>query len=361
MLIAQCPACQTRYKVPNAVAGRRAKCKKCGQPFQIPVAPPDSGRLSLTTLTPADDDSTVIQTRPRPNEKPAAGKGGKGLRLRSEAEEKETAARSVWRPFMRGLVGCIWAPFLPLNIAPFVIVWVLLTVIKPALWSFLICTPVGYALWAIVSGWYFSFQFNTVVNAADGKDELAALGPSGFMDDIFIPLLKLGLTRLLALLPAAIFVAALILTRGGSFRTARGIGPALSPLNIYLTSAGTPADAATPIITLVLLAAGLAFWPMLVLAVLGGARDMFRLGQIVRTLRRTAAAYACVVLTVFAAAAVGIVLGVALPWDDGPAAEINLTHMLVFPALLALADVYLTVIAMRATGLYYYHFKQKFA
>jgi hypothetical protein len=33
----------------------------------------------------------------------------------------------------------------------------------------------------------------------------------------------------------------------------------------------------------------------------------------------------------------------------------------VYPALIALADVYLTIIAMRALGLYYHHFKQKLA
>ena len=42
MIIAQC-ACGARYKVREELEGRKARCKKCGQAFQIPRAGPTTG------------------------------------------------------------------------------------------------------------------------------------------------------------------------------------------------------------------------------------------------------------------------------------------------------------------------------
>jgi predicted Zn finger-like uncharacterized protein len=364
MLFAQCPACHARYKVPDEVAGRRARCKKCGQPFQIPVAQPDSGRLSLTDLTPPDEGSTVIQTRVQ-LDKPTRGKVGKGVRLRGEAEEEQVAAPGVWGPFLRGLASSLWSPFRPINIAPFLIVWILLTISTPALLSFLICPLLGFAVWAIINGWYFSFQFNTVVNAADGKEELPTLTlTSGVMEDVVMPLVKMGLARLLAVLPAIIFLASVSLARSGSLGLLVGSRSAPSALNIYRTAAGTGADAAIPIVTLALLAAGFALWPMLVLvAAIGGARAMFRFDLMLQTFVRTIPAYACVLFTVYAAEAISIVLGVAIAWGHDKAAPgpLSISSLLVVPALISAADLYMTIIATRVIGLYYHHFKQKFA
>jgi len=360
MLIAQCPACHTRYKVPDEVAGRRARCKKCGQPFQVPDAPPDSGRLSLTALTPPGEGSTV---RLRVDKPQRGNKAKKGVRLRDEAEEKQIAAPGVWGPFLRDLASCLWAPVRPGNLAPFLIAWFLLTISKPGLWSFLICAPVGLTIWAIVNGWYLSFQFNTVVAATDGKDELPTVTfGAGFVDDVLVPLLKMVLTQLGALLPAIVFVTVLMLTRSGSVDYAQGVGPGVGPLSIYLTAAGSANGGTAPTVALALLAAGLAVWPMLVLATaVGGAPAVFRFGTMARGLIRTIAAYALVLFTVYAAAAVAIVVGMALGRTLPDASEASVTRIVVYPALIALADVYLTIVAMRALGLYYYHFKQKLA
>lgn len=37
MLLAACPACDARYRVPDAAAGKRTTCKKCGAAFRIPA------------------------------------------------------------------------------------------------------------------------------------------------------------------------------------------------------------------------------------------------------------------------------------------------------------------------------------
>jgi predicted Zn finger-like uncharacterized protein len=360
MLIAQCPACHARYKVPDEVAGRRAKCKKCGQPFQVPEPPPDSGRLSLTAITPPGEGSTV---RLRVDKPQRTAKAEKGVRLRGEAEEKQEAAPGVWGPFIRDLASCLWAPVRPVNLPPFLIAWFLLTIAKPGLWSFLICAPVGLAIWAIINGWYLSFQFNTAVNATDGKAELPTFTfGSGFVDDVLVPLLKMVLTQLGALLPAIIYVAAVILARGGSLDYAQGVGPGVGPLNIYLAAVGSADGGAAPMVALALLAVGLTVWPILVLATaVGGAPAAFRFGTMARGLVRTVPAYALVLLTVYAAAAVGIVMGMALGRSLPDTSEANVTRIVVYPALIALADVYLTIIATRALGLYYHHFKQKLA
>jgi predicted Zn finger-like uncharacterized protein len=360
MLIAQCPNCHARYKVPNEVAGRRARCKKCGQPFQIPEAPPDSGRLSLTALTPSDEGSTVIQSRIQ-LDKPTRGKAGAAVRLRGQAQKEAAAAPSAWGPFLRGLAGSLWAPVRPINLAPFLIVWILLTVSKPTLSSYVLIWPaLALAVWAIVSGFYLSFQFNTALSAADGQHELPALTPtSGFTADVLVPMLKLGLTRLLVLLPAIIFVAAMVLGRGGSARYVTGVGPSPGPVNIYFTATAGASGAAIPVIAIILLAAGLALWPILVLiAGMGSGRTVFRFDSAFRTLLRTLPAYMCAALTVCAAEAIAVIVALALGGTESSPepSRLSVTRILLLPTLISLADVYMAVIAMRAIGMYYYHF-----
>lgn len=50
MIEFNCPSCQRHFKVSDALAGRSAKCKACGEPFTVPAAAPPE----LLTTPPAD-------------------------------------------------------------------------------------------------------------------------------------------------------------------------------------------------------------------------------------------------------------------------------------------------------------------
>ena len=68
----QCPACGTSYQVKEALAGKTAKCRKCGSPILIPAAPEDPATdpLGSPALPPADEE---------PWDVPAAGRTLSGL------------------------------------------------------------------------------------------------------------------------------------------------------------------------------------------------------------------------------------------------------------------------------------------
>ena len=52
-IVVACPKCTQKYRVPETGIGRRAFCKKCGQPFRVAVdAPIDEVRHDLLVLAP---------------------------------------------------------------------------------------------------------------------------------------------------------------------------------------------------------------------------------------------------------------------------------------------------------------------
>jgi prepilin signal peptidase PulO-like enzyme (type II secretory pathway) len=98
----------------------------------------------------------------------------------------------------------------------------------------------------------------------------------------------------------------------------------------------------------VLLLIPMLLWPMMLLVVaLGGIRSLIRFDLMMLTIAKTFPAYALVVVFAY----VGVVGPALLPEDVGLAA---------WAALLAV-EVYAGIFTMRVIGLYYHHFKNRFA
>jgi predicted Zn finger-like uncharacterized protein len=60
--LVSCPTCQTQYQIKDELAGRKAKCKKCGQDFQIPAAQKAAvaqAASSATTTARIDGQTTI--------------------------------------------------------------------------------------------------------------------------------------------------------------------------------------------------------------------------------------------------------------------------------------------------------------
>ncbi|MCS7021460.1 MAG: hypothetical protein NZ703_10810 [Gemmataceae bacterium] len=66
----RCPHCQTPLKVPDSLAGKRVKCKKCENTFVVPVSPPAAApprpAAKATPQAAAPSASSATSEPPRP-------------------------------------------------------------------------------------------------------------------------------------------------------------------------------------------------------------------------------------------------------------------------------------------------------
>jgi pSer/pThr/pTyr-binding forkhead associated (FHA) protein len=192
----------------------------------------------------------------------------------------------------------------------------------------------GLPLILLVNGLYFGFLFSTVENAASGDRDLPELSlADGFIGAIVMIFKFLGVS----------FIAS-------------------APLVIYAGVTGqmaldSKALAADPWLVL-LVALGVLSWPMVVLAVaMGGLGALGRPDLMIVTIARTFQAY---MLVVTLAAVATVATGFVQEGADALATKIGMNDYAV-GAILRLLDAYCAVIAMQAIGLYYHHFKPRFA
>ncbi len=98
-----CPNCQTRYRVADAAAGKRATCKKCGREFLIPAAPADPPDF-LIELEPLPTGLKADVTSPAPD----ATADPEQYAEESRGRSGMGAFRRVLRtPVDPGVVSCI--------------------------------------------------------------------------------------------------------------------------------------------------------------------------------------------------------------------------------------------------------------
>ena len=192
----------------------------------------------------------------------------------------------------------------------------------------------------IVQGWICSFFFNVLVSAAGGKKNLPDLAlTGGWMDDIIVPFFKFVGTWVLVLAPAIAY----------------GIWAAAVAASAVVGGA-TTAPAPGPVF-FVLMGLGIFFWPITVLIVaLGGFSCFFRPDRIALTIVRSLVPYiaACIMTAIPVAATYYI----EFLLDANTAIGGN---VLVMAAVSWVLTIYCWTVAMRCIGLYYHHFKSRFA
>jgi hypothetical protein len=211
------------------------------------------------------------------------------------------------------------------------------------------------AAW-IVTAWYMAFQLNVVLGAAAGDAELPALSVTdGWWDGVVAPFLKMLATTAIAYLPMFVFLlsagAASVL--GNLSSTGGGLSALLQLL-----------DVKTLVVAGALLLAGGFLWPMLVLMVaVGSLGSLVRVDLIARTIARSLPAYLLTVAAVYVSLALQVgfaaLLGAVTKTTGNPLQAPAIEWLL--PPVLQLAEVYFTILAMRAIGFYYHHFKHRFA
>ncbi|MCH9003441.1 MAG: hypothetical protein IIC02_12790 [Planctomycetes bacterium] len=238
----------------------------------------------------------------------------------------------------------------------FVAIWLALSFAP----LFTMCGIVGLIVAVLVAGWYAAFQFNVLRSAAAGETDLADIGFSrDIADDIVIPLIFWIGSWVVVLLPAFVFLM-VSLSQGTTVVTdilrlaADGLG------GIWQGSSGAP------IAFFVLAGLGIAAWPMIILCVaLGGFTSFYRVDLIVLTIIKTFPAYLLTLLLVFGATALDVALSGFVSTSNAPAAGASLKSAIGSGLVIRVATtgigVYADIVVMRLIGLYYHHFKSRFA
>ena len=376
MTIASCPGCQARYRVPASAAGKRTTCKKCGQAFRIPAA--------ANAKTPRA--SAPAKTAPEPTswlDDLDALSGGEAVGTREPGPDQVVAGRrpatatvaapppvsvravgpgaAAYGRYMTDVALSLVFVRKPGNILTFVVMWFLLAVRQVmrtaiALATIMIMPFVGFGV-LIITGWYWAFRMNVVQWAAGGEQELPGLAAeSGLVDDVVLPFFRMLTAYVFALAPALLFLIVL---------TYRMRAAVAEHYDAGLGWADPVPGPAAVVVLVVLVAAGLFLWPMMVLMVScgGSVKTLFQLDLMLATILKSLPAYLITVLAVYVTMGMQVAV-TAFVWTQ----MADMTNwqddwMAIFglPTLFVGINLYFDIVALRAIGFYYCHFKHKFA
>jgi len=336
--------CGAGYKLPEGSEGKRARCKKCGVVFTIPqepleVAPPDDDYW--------DFEANRSQTPPVPEGSrfgiPAGGTAAGHPAGEYSPEELVAKGRAAMAGAtkVRGFwadVGWTFALFTePNNLAMLVIVWVLHALLPVVAMAVPVCCFffLGYL---VIYGWLCSYWFNVIEDAAAGEDRLPSLSlTEGILDDVIIPFLKFVGATVLATAPAIVCGLVVALASGVAF------GQTLS-------------NPTGPLVATI--AVSMFLLPMVLLVTaIGGIFSVIRVDLLCITIVRTFPAYLAVCLLV---GGTSLLEGFAKELA-GLATGGGLQSFWVTLVLTSLLQAYFSIVSMRIVGLYYHHFKKRFA
>ncbi len=392
MLTSRCK-CGAKYRYPESSIGKRAKCKKCGTIFTLkpeddegPIPIADDSDMRGEIAAAANRCKAISAEQEEAEARAAAAialpHSGQSIRAQHVAASKP---RMGTREYFRDLIATLVFLKKPASLISFVVMWVIL-----ALGILGAQIPLfGILLLLMSLGWYAAFRFSVVSSAAAGEKEVPMLSfEDGVGGGIVLPLFRWVGTWVLAFAPVIVFMVIYVGVT---------VSAIMGGVSGIISAGGAN-------ITLLLLSAlGLFVWPMIVLCVsLGGFETLIHIDLIVPTLVKTFPMY---VLTV------GIVMGTQFidyswqaaakktvakaqfegtmmenlvneqgeytgdtltpkQWEQvvkdsrrKPAVNVSAgmetdLYIRIFGAGLIL---YLEIVAMRAIGLYYFHFKRRFA
>ncbi len=260
------------------------------------------------------------------------------------AEAHRRGARSFWAD-----VGWSFLFFTdPSNLISFFVFWVVLVV-----------GPMIPFAGILVSFWYAAFRFAVVEESAAGEDALPSVRVGDFFEDLLYPALRWTGSWILVLVPA---FAYLVVGIAQNWVSPGEAADALSGGVVGMLSAATGAMA--PLVVLVY--AGMFLWPMVILCLaLGGFTSLHRVDLILRTVAATLPGYLVTVALVFGTSLLGQAISGLAGGRLGSAAKPTLASLLgtalLVNVLVTGISLYTEIVAMRAIGLYYHHFKAKFA
>jgi hypothetical protein len=370
-------ACGRKYAVLESSIGKKARCKNCGAVFVVTIPsdgstnPPiemggrgkNTAAVKPRSKTADTHDSTIYEVRPL--EAPPDQSHEVVVPSGVSASPSLTASPGG---FAQNLLWALLFPTKPGNLVSFGLACVLLSLhyvladvidwfasqtVRPRIPLILFVVQLG------LLGLYYAFLIGCMLASSEGEEDLAELSwGDGFWDDAIYPLcLWLG-SWVVVLSPAFLYLC-YSLTRG-EISSVEGFEMITNGLVGMLGSASTEAF---PI--RILGWAGVFWWPLILLCVAKGAKEvLYRVDLLFLTLVKTVIPYLVTVGVVVGAALAALVIQylLALRFLNNPAgAGPTLGALLAWDPAAAAVAVYFDIVAMQAIGLYYHHFKHRFA
>lgn len=344
--------CGKRLVAPERRRGTRSRCPACGAPLTVPnngASPPtDTPRTTAqpkrhpAQQTPPDDDLPIPvldeESLPTPK-KASAPPIGESTFQRARGRRRRPPARRERRPhtgatsYASDLRATLLFPGIVNNLIIFAIVWLILCLrdlILPYAWIF------GAIGWYILYGWYCAYRFEVIASAASGDDEL----PRFSLDEIVPAMARWWGTWAVVFVPALVYV---LVWKGVWAPTWLSGAFGEHPADLFESPEST--------LFCALVLAGLFLWPITALCVaVGGFSTLSRYDLIVLTVLKSLPAYLLTAVVVMLAFS-GYYVTMAVQFAAGRAVA----------ALVIAVGLYLELVALRMIGLYYHHFKHRFA
>ena len=361
--------CGARYKVGESSLGKKAKCKKCGKVFTLELV--DEGIIPI-----ADDmgfANEVSEASQRASSARADTSGGPPTRF-----DPSTLPPPVIEPashpvdetngnattYVRSIFAAFSFPASLDNALTFGFLWVAFFVLNLMLsggFSFGLLGLIRFVFYLAFLGWWASYRFNVVASGAAGDNDLPSLVvPDEGVSGLLMTLLQWVGSWLVVLTPATVF-AVIAFMQGWI-----DIDKLIDALDggvagLLFSDSGSGTTALGGLVVL-----GFFFWPIIILCIaLGGFESIFHVGLIVTTIVTTFPVYLFTVVMVFGAKFLGYVLAgfVATRLSAGEGASVSgwLGSSILVSFVVTGITIYSEIVAMKLIGLYYHHFKHRFA
>ncbi len=342
-------ACGAKYQVPDSAVGKEARCQRCGTTFIVEAE--DESPIPVADGIGVADEVEVAAERAR-----AAALSARQGEIALPPGSPGTIAGPGARPIGpagptdadRGYAGNVLWTFLflasPGNLVIFVAIWMLMVFVFEVLLRFSFFFVFTVIAWALIMGWYCVFRFNVVQVAAAGESDLPEVNfPRDLYGDLLRPLAAWVGTWVVVLWPALAYLV---------YAWQRGQLTFAEAVEIVAAGVEGLWQGATSgeLVFDILVYLGLALWPMVVLCVaLGGFATVFRMDLLALTIIKTLPIYLLTLVLMFGA----IVLVQTL--------EKMSSGVLASSVLVTGLAIYVDIVLMRLIGLYYRHFKRRFA
>ncbi|QDV16559.1 hypothetical protein Pan153_11900 [Gimesia panareensis] len=332
-----CPVCAKIYKVKEEAAGKKLRCKDCGETVSIPKLDPfekeagtgdDFSSLLDDAVELEAKSKTIRRVRRKPMVKAEKYKG----------DEDGPVTKKKENNYVEDLKATFLLLLDPSNLFIFMLLWLGMGLCFSLL---PFAGTLGFIGLIIIMGWYSHYRFCVIYEAAAGEKHLPELSPE---EGFFIPMIKWIFTWILVHFPAYAYAGIIFFLNPEAFAEA-----GLYLFRMQELSNNLPVFHLSMFIFLYCM--GLFFWPILALCVaVGGIESIFRIDLMILTIVKSLPAY------VFTATAMFVTAGIQLALD---LADIEWGIMGLF--LMRGVMIYMELVALRMIGLYYHHFKNQFA
>ncbi len=318
--------CGAKYKIPESATGRRVRCKKCDHTFTVPKSESEIAPLALAPLE--DSGTFAPQFQPSP--------GGHSPSPAPALTEPRAA-----KGYMQSVLWAFLFPSNPGNLVTFLFLWFI----------FVLAGFTPFRIVALLAGfWYAAYKFSLILSGAAGDEDLPEIKYSGdFIDELIVPALKWFFSWVYVFFP--LFAYSII--AGAPQGITNVIEIIVNGIDA-LFGAGVQDPIATGLIVF-----GMLFWPMAILcATIGGLGTLVRFDLMLITIAKSFGGYVVTLVLLAIATAIELVLEEFLATKGGASLSADAILANVIQVGLSL---YVDIVLMRIIGLYYRHFKNKFA